>query len=341
MNVLVRGRIPKVVGLAEAIQRMARASPRRSVAPLALSAGADRASARGLGRLSHRLSQPRQGHQDHPQGGRAEAGPDEDLQAVPTCRPMPSSICGCAICAGSRRWKSARKTRTLRAEKKSIEELLRSEKQQWKKIAEQVREVRDRVRAEDAARQAPHRFCARRRRMTRPRSRRPWSSASRSPSWCRRRAGSALCAARSPIFRASAFKADDGLKLAFFAETTSKLLVFATNGRFYTIDASKLPGGRGHGEPIRLFVDLEQEADIVTVFRYQGGRKLIVASKSGQGIYRSGGRVPRQYAQGQAGAQRQAARRSARDRAGRGRIGRRDRREPQDGGVPASIRCRK
>jgi len=80
------------------------------------------------------------------------------------------------------------------------------------------------------------------------------------------------------------FKADDSLKLAFFAETTSKLLVFATNGRFYTIEAAKLPGGRGHGEPIRLFIDLEQEADIVSVFRYQGGRKLLVASLQGRGF---------------------------------------------------------
>jgi topoisomerase-4 subunit A len=71
--------------------------------------------------------------------------------------------------------------------------------------------------------------------------------------------------------------------LRFFAETTSKLLVFATNGRFYTIDAAKLPGGRGHGEPIRLFADLEQ-ADIVSVFRYQGGRKLLVSSKAGRGF---------------------------------------------------------
>jgi topoisomerase IV subunit A len=81
-----------------------------------------------------------------------------------------------------------------------------------------------------------------------------------------------------------AFKADDGLKLAFFAETTSKLLVFATNGRFYTIEAAKLPGGRGHGEPVRLFAELEQDADIVSVFRYQGGRKLLVASRQGRGF---------------------------------------------------------
>ena len=60
--------------------------------------------------------------------------------------------------------------------------------------------------------------------------------------------------------------------------------MFATNGRFYTLDAAKLPGGRGHGEPIRLFADLEQHADIVTVFRYQGGRKFLIASAQGRGF---------------------------------------------------------
>ena len=56
------------------------------------------------------------------------------------------------------------------------------------------------------------------------------------------------------------------------------MLVFATNGRFYTLDAAKLPGGRGHGEPIRLFIDLEQEADLVAVVPFKGGRKFLVAA---------------------------------------------------------------
>ncbi|MFK8251314.1 DNA topoisomerase IV subunit A [Ancylobacter terrae] len=81
-----------------------------------------------------------------------------------------------------------------------------------------------------------------------------------------------------------AFKGDDALKISFFAETTSKLLVFATNGRFYTLEASKLPGGRGHGEPLRLSIDLEQEADLVAVFPYIGGRRLLVAAKEGRGF---------------------------------------------------------
>ena len=60
--------------------------------------------------------------------------------------------------------------------------------------------------------------------------------------------------------------------------------MFATNGRFYTIEAAKLPGGRGHGEPVRQFADMEQEADIVTMFPFQGGRKFIVASHQGRGF---------------------------------------------------------
>src|ERR1700683_934006 len=61
-------------------------------------------------------------------------------------------------------------------------------------------------------------------------------------------------------------------------------MVFATNGRCYTIEAAKLPGGRGHGEPVRLFIEFEQQTEIVDVFQYQGGRKLIVASKQGRGF---------------------------------------------------------
>jgi topoisomerase-4 subunit A len=61
-------------------------------------------------------------------------------------------------------------------------------------------------------------------------------------------------------------------------------LVFATNGRFYTLEAAKLPGGRGHGEPVRLYIDLEQEGDIITVFPFVGGRKFLVASLAGRGF---------------------------------------------------------
>ena len=80
------------------------------------------------------------------------------------------------------------------------------------------------------------------------------------------------------------FKQGDSLKRALKAATTDKILLFATNGKFYTLEASALPGGRGHGEPVRLMVDIEQNHDFVEAFVYQADRKLLVASTSGYGF---------------------------------------------------------
>ncbi|MBM3608201.1 MAG: DNA topoisomerase IV subunit A [Alphaproteobacteria bacterium] len=80
------------------------------------------------------------------------------------------------------------------------------------------------------------------------------------------------------------FKGDDGLKLSFFAETVSKLLVLASNGRVHTVDASKLPGGRGYGEPIRILTEIEEGADVVALFPYEAGAKILVASSAGNGF---------------------------------------------------------
>lgn len=68
------------------------------------------------------------------------------------------------------------------------------------------------------------------------------------------------------------------------AETTDKLMLFATDGRFFTLDCAKLPGGRGNGEAIRSFIDLPSEADIVSMFVHRDGRKLLLAASSGHGF---------------------------------------------------------
>jgi len=81
-----------------------------------------------------------------------------------------------------------------------------------------------------------------------------------------------------------AFKEGDRLKSLVRAQTTDTLLLFATNGRFYSLGADKLPGGRGHGEPFRLMVDIEDAGDSVELFVYEPGRKLLVASVSGYGF---------------------------------------------------------
>ena len=71
------------------------------------------------------------------------------------------------------------------------------------------------------------------------------------------------------------------------AETTDKLMIFATDGRFFTLECSKLPGGRGLGEAIRTFVDLSPETDLVEMFVHKDGRKLLLASTSGHGFVTS------------------------------------------------------
>ncbi|MEO1342976.1 MAG: DNA topoisomerase IV subunit A [Pseudomonadota bacterium] len=80
------------------------------------------------------------------------------------------------------------------------------------------------------------------------------------------------------------FKDGDEARFIFHAETTDKLLLFGSNGRFYTLSAANLPGGRGMGEPLRLMVDLPNEADIVTLRIHHPGGKLLVASSAGDGF---------------------------------------------------------
>jgi len=282
MNVLVRGRIPKVLGLAEALCEWL--AHRRDVL---------------LRRSRYRLSQIE--HRLEVLGGylvaylnldkvikiiRREDEPKPVLMKTFKLSDVQADAILNMRLRNLRRLEEMeirREEKDLGAEKKSIEELIRSEKQQWKKIAEEIKDVRDKFGAKTPLgkrrtgfAQAPeHDEAAIEEALV---EREPITVVVSEKGWIR--------ALRGQVADLStlAFKADDGLKLAFSAETTSKLLIFASDGRFYTIEAAKLPGGRGHGEPIRLFIDVEQEADVVSVFRYQGGRKLIVASRQGRGF---------------------------------------------------------
>lgn len=80
------------------------------------------------------------------------------------------------------------------------------------------------------------------------------------------------------------YKDGDRGRFWITAETTDKLVLFATNGRFYTIGCDKLPRGRGHGEPVRLMIDLGNDQDIVSLFVHKPDRKLLVASSDGRGF---------------------------------------------------------
>src|SRR6202162_4766990 len=173
--------------------------------------------------------------------------------------------------------------KNLRAELKGIKGILGSESEQWSKVGEQVRKVRDlfgpktplgkrRTHFADAP---EHDLAALAEAFV---EREPVTVVASEKGWVRTLKGHVA------DLSGLTFKTDDKLDQAFFAETTSKLLLFATNGKFYSLDVGKLPGGRGHGEPIRLFIDMDQDAAIGGTFVNKGGRRFLIASGEGQGF---------------------------------------------------------
>jgi topoisomerase-4 subunit A len=282
MNVLVKGRIPKVVGLAEALSEWL--AHRREVLL--------RRSRFRLNQIEHRL-EVLGGYlvaylnldkvikiirsQDEPKPVLVKTFKLSDVQADAILNMRLRNL------RKLEEMEIKREDKELREERKRLKELIGSEKEQWKKVAEEVKEVRTKFGPKTALgkrrtsfAQAPeHDEAAIEEALV---EREPITVVVSEKGWIRALRGSVS------DLSGIAFKADDGPKFAFAAETTSKCLVFATNGRFYTLEAAKLPGGRGHGEPLRLFIDLEQEADLVAVFRHQGGRKFLVASAQGRGF---------------------------------------------------------
>ena len=105
----------------------------------------------------------------------------------------------------------------------------------------------------------------------------------------------------------------DGPFIHFHAQTTDRLALFASNGRVYTLAGDKLPSARGFGEPVRLFIDLDAEVDIVQLLVMRPEMKLLIASSDGQGLRHQRRSDPRRDPQGQ------AARQRPRRRQGRGR----------------------
>jgi topoisomerase-4 subunit A len=80
------------------------------------------------------------------------------------------------------------------------------------------------------------------------------------------------------------FKEGDKLAFAVAAETTDKLLIFASDGRFFTLAGDKLPSARGHGEPLRLMIDLDDRVEVLAVFAHEPGATCLLASKAGYGF---------------------------------------------------------
>ena len=170
----------------------------------------------------------------------------------------------------------------LMEERAALEDLLEDPSLQWAKIAEQLRETKKqfgkdyeggarRTRLEEAGEveEVPLEAMI---------DREPITVVCSQMGWIRAMTG------HIDLTRELKFKDGDGPRFIFHAETTDRLLVFGSNGRFYTVSAANLPGGRGMGEPLRLMVDLPNESEIVDLFIHVPGRKLLVASSAGDGF---------------------------------------------------------
>ncbi|TXM98765.1 DNA topoisomerase IV subunit A, partial [Methylobacterium sp. WL122] len=172
---------------------------------------------------------------------------------------------------------------TLTKEKDGLEALLGSDAAQWKSITQQVRQVKKTFGPDT-------KLGARRTTLQNPPDtagidftaamveREPITVIVSDKGWIRALKGHVA------DLSGVAFKGDDRIKIAFPSETTAKILVLASNGKVFTLDASKLPGGRGFGDPIRLMVDLDDGTEIVAALPYRPETRLLIAGSDGRGF---------------------------------------------------------
>ncbi|USP01703.1 DNA topoisomerase IV subunit A [Bartonella taylorii] len=172
---------------------------------------------------------------------------------------------------------------TLKAEKEKLQSLLASHTKQWEIISEEIIKVRKIF--------GPDTFLGKRRTTFEeaPRhdisdihqamiEKEPVTIVISEKGWMRALKG------HLSDYKALSFKEGDCLKLAFPAFTTDKIVVVSTGGKFFAIGANSLPGGRGHGEPIRILVDMDDEHDVLTAFVHNAEEKLLLVSFHGNGF---------------------------------------------------------
>ncbi len=170
----------------------------------------------------------------------------------------------------------------LSAKRKALQQLLKDEKKRWRAIASELREIRKQFGQDTELGQRQTLV-----------GEAPSAVVVPLEAMIERESVTVLCSAMGWIRRVKGqlddvedvkYKEGDRHRFVLHAETTDKLLIFATNGRFYTLGVDKLPGGRGYGEPLRLMLDLRNGHDIVSLHVHRPKRKLLVASNDGRGL---------------------------------------------------------
>jgi topoisomerase-4 subunit A len=171
----------------------------------------------------------------------------------------------------------------LTKERKELKALLKSEDKQWKRIADEIKDIKNSFgpktelgRRRTTFEEAPEDVAVELAEAMIEKE--PITVVLSDKGWIRTIKGHGADTSKL------AFKDGDRLRQILQAQTTDTLLLFATNGRFYSLAADKLPGGRGHGEPFRLMVDIEDAGDCVELVVHEPARRLLVASTAGYGF---------------------------------------------------------
>ncbi|MBV9637579.1 MAG: DNA topoisomerase IV subunit A, partial [Methylobacteriaceae bacterium] len=282
MNVLVDGVVPRVVSLADALQQWL--DHRRAVL--------QRRSRHRLGEIEHRLevlSGMIVAFLNLDEVIRIIREEDEPKEVLKTTFSLSEVQANYILDTRLRSLRKLeemelrRELEELTIEKGGIEKLLGDPAAQWKTVAWQIREVRKkygpttplggrRTSFEDAPQTTDSDLAEA---MI---EREPITVVVSEKGWIRALKGHVA------DLSSLTYKGDDALKVSFFAETTSKILVLASNGKVFTLDAARLPGGRGTGEPIRLMADVDEGADVVAVFPYKPGVKMLIAGSDHRGF---------------------------------------------------------
>jgi len=170
----------------------------------------------------------------------------------------------------------------LSAEKKELKALLKDEEKRWEKISEEIKDIKTRFGQKT-------KLGARRTVISQP----PTAKVISIEAFVEKEPITIFCSKLGWIraFRGHnldlstvKYKEGDDQRFVLQAQTTDKLLIFATNGRFYTLNCDKIPRGKSHGEAIRLLLDMEENDDISSLHVYNQGEKFLVASSSGKGF---------------------------------------------------------
>jgi topoisomerase IV subunit A len=170
----------------------------------------------------------------------------------------------------------------LMKEQAGLKKLVKSDDEQWDKVADEIKSVKEKFSKKTALGKRRTEFAEA-----------PDVDADLDEALVEKEPVTVVCSEKGWIrsmkghledFSSLSYKEGDQGKFVLTAMSTDKIMLFSSSGKFFTLDASKLPGGRGHGEPVRLMVEVDAADSIVSVFVHQAGAKRIVASSKGDGF---------------------------------------------------------